>query len=175
MKQTASKGAIFFLARFGGSYIVFSLLYSLFLAYYKPAPDPITWSIGEHLVAILQFISADTAFLHLINNQVLVNFQSRDVVSIYEGCNGIIVQALFISFFIGIWQWSKKTLFFIIIGIVAIYSLNMSRLTALVFIAQSNETLFYYYHKYVFTAIMYLSILGMWYYWLVVAKTNNQK
>jgi exosortase family protein XrtF len=175
MKQTASRSAILFLARFGGSYIVFSLVYSLFLSNYQPTPDPITWAIGKQLVAILQFISSENAFLHLYNNQVLVNFQGKDVVSIFEGCNGIIVQALFISFFIGIWQWSKKALFFIVLGIVAIYLLIMSRLTALVFTAQSNETLFYYYHKYVFTAVMYLSILGMWYYWLVVAKTKQTK
>jgi len=171
MMASANRNAILFFARFGGSYIVFSLLYSLFLSRYIPAPDPITWMIGEQLVGLLQVFSDGIVFLHLSDNKVLVNFNDRDVVSIYEGCNGLIVQALFVSFFIGIWQWNKKTLYFIIVGMISVYVLNMTRLTALVFIAQSNQSFFYYYHKYVFTGIMYLSIMAMWYFWLVKSKS----
>lgn len=167
MKLTASsKNALLFIARFGGSYFAFSLLYSLFLANYQPNPDPLTWFIGEQLTAFLNILAVDQAYLHLNNHQLLVNFQGRDVVSIFEGCNGLIVQALYLSFFIGIWKWNKKSGYFLLFGLLAIYAINMGRLTALVYIAQSNETLFYYYHKYVFTAVMYLSILGIWLYWL---------
>jgi len=87
------------------------------------------------------------------------------VVSIFEGCNGLIVQALYLSFFIGIWKWGRKSFYFVLMGLLAIYSINMTRLTALVYIAQSSDTLFYYYHKYVFTAVMYLGIFGIWYFW----------
>jgi exosortase family protein XrtF len=175
MIQTVSKNALSFLARFGFSYLAFSFLYSLFLSSYQPKPDPFTTFIGQQVVVMLNLISADQSYLHVSNNHLLINFNGNDVVAVFEGCNGLIVQALFFSFFIGIWQWNKGAIQFVIWGLISIYIINLIRLTALVYIAESNETLFYYYHKYVFMAIMYLSIIVIWFHWLKDNKVGKFK
>jgi hypothetical protein len=80
MNRVANNNAFFFIGRFGLSYLLFSLLYSLFLAQYEPKPYPFTHLIGEQLISILNLISSDQAYLHIEDNQLLVNLRNRDVV-----------------------------------------------------------------------------------------------
>ncbi|MBU6158878.1 MAG: archaeosortase/exosortase family protein [Bacteroidetes bacterium] len=102
----------------------------------------------------------------------MVKKSSRNILGIYQACNGLelmILYAGFIICFSGVW-W-RKTIY-IVSGIIALYIANVMRCAALGWIGIEYPKHFDFAHKYFFNLIIY-SIAFLW--WVFYVKGLNKK
>lgn len=127
-----NKPVIQFLLVFFGTYIVLAIGYKLYLyinALNKIIPDYITILVAEQSESILQLIGYETFTIPYYKNEsIRLALNNQFVVQVIEGCNGISVIILFMSFVLAFFSGWKKTLFFIFGGAVLIYVLNVIRI-----------------------------------------------
>lgn len=161
------KAILFFLLKFIGLYIVLNTAYGLWIEHYDPLPDPLTMIVTKQSAALISIteenisIGEDTRF-----PTVPVRQNGDTVISVFEGCNSLNVMIVFISFvtaFTGTW---KKSLVFGAIGIVLIYLANLLRVGLLFFIAKYYPDNLYFFHKYLFTGLLYVLVFFLWYLWV---------
>src|SRR5690606_28966990 len=96
----------------------------------------------------------------------------RAIVNVFEGCNGVNVMIVFLGFLIAFGGPLRSFVFFIPAGLVIIHACNLLRISLLFDLAVKNSTQFYYFHKYFFTASLYLIVFGLWAYWI---RRSNEK
>jgi exosortase/archaeosortase family protein len=58
-------------------------------------------------------------------------------------------------------------LWFIPAGLIVIHIFNLGRISLLYFVAQRYEEYFYLFHKYFFTAIIYVVVFLLWALWVL--------
>lgn len=163
--------SLFFLVRFLGIYFAGNLLYGLYVASFGDEADSITWLVTTHTTVVLNLLgySVNPA----ANQQgptVFIETPDKIVLSVYEGCNGLNVMVLFMAFVIAFGGPHRKMYWFIPLGILIIHLANLIRLSLLVFVSEYHREYFYYVHKYIFTAVIYIVVFVLWIVW--VAKFN---
>jgi exosortase family protein XrtF len=161
------KTILFFLVKFIGLYLVLNTVYGFWISSYSPLPDPIT-KIVTHQTAALVSLTEDNISVGVGVNSSNVPIRQNDktVVSVFEGCNSLNVMIVFISFigaFTGTW---KKTILFGLAGLVLIYLFNLLRVGLLFYIAKYYPDNLYFFHKYLFTGILYALVFFFWYLWV---------
>ena len=173
------KPTILFLVKFFAIYLVFSTLYGLFIANYDEDKvlDPITRFVAVNCVSSASAIGYETEIVeddHLrMDSEEEQTFDSIWLDSIYavsveEGCNGINIMILFVAFVVGFGGRLKNMLWFIPAGLFFIHLANIGRLLLLSLLnVEWGGRGFHFFHKYGFTAVLYLAILLLWYLWVM--------
>lgn len=171
------KPTIFFLAKFVGLYIVLNLLYGLYITAYHPKPDPATQLASEHSAFILRLFGTDVAANDSpVKPTTALVCGGKNIVSVYEGCNGLNVMIVFLSFVIAFGPFTRKMLWFIPFGFIGIHLINLGRITLLFWVSIKMPHYMYFTHKYLFTAVIYVAVLILWIWWVrisSVAKTQS--
>lgn len=161
------KPTILFLGKFLGLYLVGNLLYGLYVTSFEPKPDPVTRWVSEQTGFVLTSCGWPTdVYDHQRKATTLLRHDDRVVLGVYEGCNGINTMIIFVAFLIGFGPVNKKLLWFIPLGLLIIHLANLLRITLLFFVAEYRPDFMYFIHKYVFTAVLYLVIFGLWVWWV---------
>ncbi len=165
------KPALQFLGVFVISYAVLSLAYGFYIESFGDKVDPWTRSVSKQTAYFLsksreQVISIDS---YRTRSCALATAKG-EILSVYEGCNGLNVVILFISFLLAYKGPVKKFLVFSSIGIILIHAVNLARIGLLYFVAQHYPNYMYFTHKYLFTTVIYAVVFGLWYLW--VSKYN---
>jgi exosortase family protein XrtF len=88
------------------------------------------------------------------------------ILRVYEGCNGINVMIVFVAFLFAFQGLSRRGSVFILIGLMIIHLANLLRIVLLFWVAKEYQIYFYYVHKYIFTAILYVIVLLLWWVWV---------
>lgn len=173
------KPTILFLLKFFGLYLVLSTLYGVYISDYdrQQLLDPATrWvteqcgntaSLFGYEFEIVQdhHLSLESAAEQTYDSLWLDKVYA---ISVEEGCNGINVMILFLSFVIGFGGRWQNMLWFIPGGILFIHLANMGRLFLLgILNVEFDGQGFHFFHKYGFTAVLYLAILILWYLWVM--------
>lgn len=161
------KPTILFLSKFLALYLTLNLMYGLFIDHYAPAPDPVTRWVSEQSTGLLQLFGSDVSFsddqtkpaIGILNGE-------RVVLSVFEGCNGINVVIIFLSFLLAYGRPSRKLLWFIPLGLLLIHLTNLGRISLLYGVTIHLPGFMYFAHKYLFTAIIYIVVFALWYLWL---------
>jgi exosortase family protein XrtF len=167
------KPALIFLAKFLIFYFVSNIAYGAFVESYKPAPDPITDQVTRQTAGLLHI--ADNTVHAIVNKKAPTVFIKRGeviVVNVFEGCNGVNVMIVFVAFLIAFGRPKKKLIIFLVFGLCMIHLANLGRLSLLYYTAQHYQQYFYFFHKYFFTAILYLIVFALWIIWVV--RFNNK-
>jgi exosortase family protein XrtF len=159
-----------FLIKFGLFYFLFSFAYSIFLNQFDTAKfelDSITSIVSNHTSSLMRFLNQD---YYVIPNDseasMKVIYNGKYVSRIIEGCNAISVIILFAAFIIAFSSTFKKTILFILFGIILIYSMNIVRIALL------NYALYYYpeyqhvLHDTVFPLFIYGIVFILWIIWV---------
>lgn len=175
------KPTILFLLKFFGVYLICSFLYGFYIQQYDTAEQPITDPATRFVTN--QCIS--TANLMGYNAEAIendhINYDSAEeqtydslwlndtyAVSIEEGCNGVNLMIIFTAFVIGFGGRFLNMVIFIPAGIVFIHLANIGRLMLLSLLNVEWEgQAFHFFHKYGFTAIIYVAIFLLWYLWVM--------
>jgi exosortase family protein XrtF len=173
------KPTILFLVKFFAIYLVFSTLYGLFIANYDEDKilDPITRVVAVNCVSTASAIGYETEIVeddHLrMESEEEQTFDSIWLDNIYavsveEGCNGVNIMILFTAFVVGFGGRLKNMLWFIPAGLFFIHLANIGRLLLLSLLnVEWGGRGFHFFHKYGFTAVLYLAILLLWYLWVM--------
>lgn len=165
------KPAILFLVRFSVTFAILSLVYGFWVEGYKEIADPLTKNVSYQVREILSWFHDNVTSTHREGNPSMdITIDGTYSVSVFEGCNGLAIVNLFISFLVGFWGGFKKLAWFGIVGIVVIHIANLGRLLLLAQMALTNSKFFHFTHKYLFTLSIYAIVFVLWYIW--VTKVN---
>lgn len=159
--------AIKFVVIFVSAYLTSNIIYGLYIEYAHPSPDVFTWLTAAQSAECLQWIGQPASII--INTKgptVFLNRFSTPIVDIYEGCNGVNVIIVFLSFIVAFAGPLKRKLIFIAVGIVLLNLANVTRIVLLYFVATRYQTYFYFTHKYVFTISLYCMVVALWFAWI---------
>lgn len=175
------KYTIYFLLRFFGVYLILSLLYGLYISHYdtaeNPATDPVTRFVTYNCSNTSSLLGYEPRVVENDHrNYASAQEQTYDslwldeqyAISVEEGCNGINIMILFLAFIVGFGGNWLRMLIFIPAGILFIHLANIGRLMLLSLLnVEWGGQAFHFFHKYGFTAIIYLAILVLWYLWVM--------
>ena len=160
------KPALRFLLVFIGVYIAGNVIYGVYVEWYKPLPDPVTrWVTTQSAILLTAFSEPVEAVVRPDYPHVLLTRNNETILSVFEGCNGINVMIVFASFLIAFGGKAKQILVFLLMGCLILHLANLLRLTLLYLTAIHRPLFFYYFHKYFFTAILYLVVFALWIQW----------
>ena len=164
---------LLFLGKFFLAFVLLTFIYKMYLnSFGENKIDTITQFVGYNTKNTLQLIDNQSYLIHNnTKNYIQIFYQNKYVSRIIEGCNGISVIILFLSFifaFSGKW---KQTVVFMVTGSIIIYTLNVFRIALL-------SVLLFHYPKYehvlhgvVFPLIIYGVVFILWVIW--VNKFSN--
>ncbi|WP_051052861.1 exosortase family protein XrtF [Fulvivirga imtechensis] len=162
------KPTILFLVKFLGFYLILNLLYGFFIDAYSPLPDPVTRWVSVQSTSILNLFQYRIEYAdHQYQPSINLILDGQDVIlSIFEGCNGLNVIIIFVSFLLSFGKLSPRLIWFIPLGLIIIHIFNVLRILLLFLISVHWPDAMYFAHKYLFTAILYVVIFVLWYFWL---------
>lgn len=162
-----TKGALRFLIIFLGLYVSLNIAYGLWITSYGNRADIATYWITKQ-TSVLINASGENTSTRPAHDKPSVDIikNGQKVIGVYEGCNSINVMIVFVAFVIAFRGRLKQVFWFLPVGLVVIYLANLIRVGLLYFIAQYWSHYFYYFHKYLFTAFIYLIVFALWLWWM---------
>lgn len=165
-----NKNAIYFLLKFIVFYIFLNTLYGLYVEYYALA-DPFTKLVSENVGFILAFFHEQISVIpSTTTKNVAIQLKGNTIINVFEGCNSINVGIVFLVFITAFSSSFKYVFKFVGIGLFIIYLMNITRVSALFWIALYFPNSLYFFHKFLFTAIIYVVVFVLWYYWVKKVK-----
>lgn len=171
------KSVLRFILTFLGTYLVLSFCYNYYLNHAESQqyyPEYITHVVAEQsswAIEIFGYESytephpTDACMKLLINDAYL----SRVV----EGCNAVSVMILFVAFVLAFFNGWRKTILFILLGLVAIYVLNIFRIALLTIALYEYPEYRDVLHDIVFPAVIYGFVFLLWIYWVNRATSKK--
>ncbi len=167
------KPSILFLAKFIGLYIILNVVYGFYLDASKGEADIMTQWVTEQTADIIDIYEDKISTGPKDDLKSIFIFKdTRAVLSVYEGCNGLNVMVIFIAFLFAYGNLSKSILWFIPLGLLVIHLFNLLRILLLFHVTISMPDFLYFSHKYLFTAFIYIAVFGMWALWIF--KVNEK-
>lgn len=177
MNWKENRPALKFLGLFLGVYGIGNLLYGFYIEYNYPGVDQVTQWVSHQSSWLINLLS-DLEITSVLNSSTpttLLMENDKIMLRIYEGCNGINVMIVFIAFIMAFGGLSKRGALFMSGGVVIIHVANLIRIALLLAVAKHYESWFYYVHKYIFTAALYVIVLGLWWVWVSkILKSNDR-
>jgi exosortase family protein XrtF len=167
------KPAFRFLLVFLGLYLAGNILYGLWITSFHGLPDPATRAVSFQTSKVLGLFGYPVSAVRNVHGPTVFMMNEGNIMlNIYEGCNGINVMIVFAAFVVAFGGRVKRLGWFLPAGMVIIHMSNIVRIALLYFVAVGYQHYFYYVHKYVFTAAIYLIVFLLWVVW--VAKVNGR-
>jgi exosortase family protein XrtF len=156
-----------FLATFLGLYLGLNLLYGWWISSYNDQADWATNLVTNQTSYVLNIFGEKTSTQPKSGAPtVLIIKESKTVISVFEGCNSINVMIVFVAFLFAYRGNWKSLAWFLPLGLFLIYLANLTRVVLLFYVAEYWQHYFYYVHKYLFTAVIYLVVFVLWYWWM---------
>lgn len=166
--------AIKFVLTFVATYFFANVFYGIYIENTRPQPDVFTRAAAAQTGWVLKTLRQPVTTIKNPNGPtVFVQRQNQPILSVYEGCNGVNVAIVFVSFILAFAGAVKYKLSFLAFGMVVINLANVVRLTLLYFVATRYQTYFYFIHKYIFTLILYVIVMLLW--WVYVNRLNGKQ
>ena len=162
-------------------YFALTIVYSLYLNNTQKTTEvfscaPITKTVTDHskyLVELFGYQVFTQQNTEELSMKFLVN--QKYVVKIVEGCSGIGIIILFLSFIIAFKGKLKTALFFGASGVIIIYLVNILRIVFLVLASYHYPEFQEVLHDLVFPAIIYGTVFLLWFVWVnKYALLNNE-
>lgn len=168
------KPALNFLGKFLAIYFIGNILYGVYVESNDRAPDDVTESVTAQTSWLLDKAGYSTAYEIVPGIPKVAMKDANDIVLfVFEGCNGLNVMIVFIAFLFAFGGPAKWLAFFLPSGLLIIHLCNLVRIALLYHLALNNSTQFYYYHKYFFTATLYVVVFGLWAVWVILFNENR--
>lgn len=168
-----------FLLKFGVSYIALSAIYWVYLQQYDAAafePDGMTAIVAKQSKGFMELLGEDVAITpHESEASYRFFVNGKRVARVVEGCNAVSVMILFVAFIVAFSSAFKRTVLFIIAGLIIIHILNIVRVGLL-------SAGFYYYPQYkellhdiVFPLFIYGVVFALWIIWVTKLSGNAKR
>jgi exosortase family protein XrtF len=164
------KPFLVFLGKFLLTYLLLTLVYKSYLSQYDVRQfevDSFTELVAEQTKDLMVLFNCDADIKPNVKESAInIYYNQRSMARIIEGCNGLSVIILFISFVVAFSGKIKPTILFIVGGSLLIHILNVSRIALLC-------VLMYYYpkqqhllHGVLFPLFIYGVVFLLWIIWV---------
>lgn len=178
MKALKPYYAVFkFVGIFAMLYILFSIGYYFFINIewgQQLYPDPITAQVAYQTQELLRLVGFEAQTLNSPElPSVMMFINEVQVYRVIEGCNAVSVMILFTAFVVAFARGWKKTLSFLIIGIVFIYLVNLIRLAVLGIVYYDYSAYADFSHEIIFPGVIYGAVVLLWIYWIRNVKPKE--
>jgi exosortase family protein XrtF len=162
------KPFLLFLATFFGAYIFLSFCYQFFLnAFENNKADSVTSIVARNTDFVLSLFYKSVRVEGIVNEPFyIVYFQNQSIARIVEGCNGVSVIILFVSFVIAFSGSFKNTVLFVFGGSLLIYILNVLRIAVLTVLIYYFPKQVHILHGVLFPVIIYGVVFVLWIIWV---------
>ena len=165
-----------FILTFLGVYLVLSIFYGLYLRYghsERYYPEFITHQVAQQSECMVKQLGYASAIEpHPEEASMKLSVENVFVARVVGGCNAVSVIILFASFVLAFFQGFKRTILFILTGIVLIYFLNIIRIAILSIGLYAYPEYRTVLHDIVFPGIIYGLVVLLWVYWVRSFKVN---
>lgn len=155
-----------FLLKAGLLYVFFYFIYELILKKYTSFDQYFIRIIINACELILSFLNYKTFSSREINDFQVFGIDGSNGVWIGGPCNGVTLMFLFAIFIIAYPGNFKHKLWYLPIGIILVYSLNLFRIVSLSLIAYYKPSYLEFNHTYTFTFIAYSFVFFLWMVWV---------
>lgn len=144
------------------------MAYKFYLdSYNDNRADGITAMVSHNVEQLMLFFNSDINIQENLNNSRFdVTYNGVSLISIVEGCNAVSVIILFISFVLAFSGKFKKTLLFILFGILSVYILNVVRIALLTLLFFHFPKYNHLWHGVVFPLLIYGYVFVLWIIWI---------
>lgn len=172
MENTISqyKPFFIFLIKFLLFYLLFAFVYKMYLEQYDVAKNEVDYFTevvaNQTKQFMLVFTDSAQSIKHLEEPSLKIIYKEKYVARIIEGCNAVSVMILFAAFVFAFSTEWKRTMLYIIFGVVILHILNVIRITMLSFAL-------YHYPKYegllhgtIFPLFIYGVVFILWILWV---------
>jgi len=170
------KPAFRFLGIFVGLYLGLNIVYGLWISSFDLKVDTATEIVTKQTSVLLNLFGEDTTTKpKSFTPAISILNDSGVALSVFEGCNGINIMIVFVSFLFAFGGKRKNVAWFLPVGLILIYLANLVRVMVLYFVAEYWKEYFYYAHKYVLTAFLYLMVFVLWWLWIEIVSGISLK
>jgi exosortase family protein XrtF len=162
------KPFLLFLGTFFFTYILLAFVYQFFLdSFERGKVDAITRFVAQNTEIVLSVFDKNV-FLDESKTQPFFTlfFHQKGIIRIVEGCNGISLIILFISFVVAFSGNLKITFLFIFSGSLFIYILNIFRIAGLVVLLYRFPSELRLLHAVLFPLVIYGVVFILWFFWV---------
>lgn len=129
--------------------------------------DGFTQVVSNQTEKLLLLFDCDVKTMkHPTEPSIKLNYNQKWVARVVEGCNGLSVIILFISFVIAFSGKIKTTLFYILFGIFVIHILNVARIALLVVLLYHFSKYKEFFHDILFPLLIYGTVFLLWVLWV---------
>jgi exosortase family protein XrtF len=164
------KSVIRFIVTFLAVYGVLTIGYNVYLNASdgsKFYPDYLTHLVAEHTNALLNSVGYQTDIVaHPSEPSIKIIINGKYVARVIEGCNGISIIIMFLSFIVAFAGKFKTTFFYGLAGSIIIYAFNLIRIVIL------SIGLYHYpwrreiLHTVIFPMLIYGTVFLLWMVWV---------
>lgn len=158
-----------FIIRFLVTYVVLFGCYQYFLYYYSESGnsiDPITKMVSSHVGGVLSSMSYYVQMVEVTIGEIHIMKDGKTLARIIEGCNAVSVMVLFVSFVVAFRGTIKRTVGFVIFGVIVIYMLNVIRIGSITMLLEFYPSQEHLIHGVLFPAFIYGVVMVLWLIWV---------
>ena len=164
------KPFLLFLSKFLLTYLLLTFVYQSYLNQFntkKFEVDDFTKLVAKQTEEVLLFFNCDVKTApNFEEPSVNLYYNQKPIARIIEGCNGLSVIILFISFIIAFSGKIKPTVLFIIGGSILIHILNVFRIALLCVLMYYYPKQQHFLHGIVFPLFIYGVVFILWIIWV---------
>ena len=160
-----SKQVYIFLAKAAIMYFLYQGFAWLYLQPNSPINQVVTYNIAAISAQLLRWFGLNATAATIQGQYNVIYLNNVLSVSIEDGCNGLVLMALFAGFVIAYPGPLLKKLYFIPAGLLLVYFINVIRVVMLVINRDISISTFDFNHKYTYTTTLYVNIFGLWMLW----------
>jgi exosortase family protein XrtF len=171
------KPTILFLVKFLAIYLIGNLIYGWWITSWHPMPDPMTIWVTEQSAWVLNVFGMDATTINQMDKPTtFIVYNKLPIVSVYEGCNGLNMGIVYLAFLLAFGPYKRTLAWFAPLGLLVIHVANLARIVMLFLVSIHMPDAFYFTHKYLFTAFIYLFVFLLWMWWVLkLAKPDSHE
>lgn len=162
---------------FLGSYLVFTLLYNLYLEFFRSPvyyPDYFTHLVAKQSEALISSFGYNAQILpHQSELSMKLIVNDAYLARIVEGCNAISIIILFASFVLSFFGKLKLTLLYLLAGAVIVYAMNIIRIAILAIGIYEYPEYTDFLHSIIFPLIIYGTVFILWLIWVRIYSRKH--
>jgi exosortase family protein XrtF len=162
---------------FLGSYLVFTLLYNLYLEFFRSPvyyPDYFTHLVAKQSEALISSFGYNAQILpHQSELSMKLIVNDAYLARIVEGCNAISIIILFASFVLSFFGKLKLTLLYLLASAAIIYAMNIIRIAILAIGIYEYPEYTDFFHSIVFPLIIYGTVFILWLIWVRIYSRKH--
>ncbi len=159
-----------FLGKFLLTYLLLTFVYQSYLAQFdvkKFETDSLTQLVAQQTKDVMVIFDCDVRIAPNVKEPAVnLYYNKRSMARIIEGCNGVSVIILFVSFIIAFSGRIKPTILFIICGSLLIHILNVFRIALLCVLMYYYPKQQHFLHGVLFPLFIYGVVFMLWIIWV---------